>query len=171
MGVSGEDTANAFQPETMNIHVLEQEQVLPITPEEAWSFFSAPRNLDSITPPDCGFRLVAGGDDRLHDGQILTYRIRLAPLIEVSWVTEIRSVDPGRSFIDEQRFGPFKFWHHRHVIEAVNHDTRIHDRVHYAMPFGPLGEIVHALSVRRRLEQIFRHRREVMAERFGNFSS
>jgi ligand-binding SRPBCC domain-containing protein len=151
----------------MKIHTLEQEQFLPISPGEAWAFFSTPRNLDVITPSDCGFRLLTGSDEPLHDGQILTYRIRLAPLVEVSWVTEIRSVEPGRSFVDEQRFGPFKFWHHRHVIEAVAGGTRLHDRVHYALPFSSLGEIVHALSVRRRLDGIFRHRREVLAGRFG----
>lgn len=151
----------------MKIHVLEQEQFLPVRPEEAWAFFSTPRNLDAITPPDAGFRLLTGSDEPLHDGQILTYRIRLAPLVEVSWVTEIKSIEVGRSFVDEQRFGPFKLWHHRHVIEAVDGGTRVHDRVHYAMPFGLIGEIVHAVSVRRRLEAIFRHRRDVLARQFG----
>lgn len=151
----------------MKVHVLEHEQFLPIPAEDAWAFFSTPRNLDAITPPDSGFRLLSGSDEPLHDGQIMTYRIRLAPLVEVSWVTEIKSVEPGRSFVDEQRFGPFKFWHHRHVIESAPGGARIHDRVHYAMPFGPLGEIVHALSVRRRLEAIFRHRHDVLARRFA----
>ena len=151
----------------MKVHVLEQEQLLPVSLEAAWEFFSTPRNLDAITPPDAGFRLLTGSDEPLYDGQILTYRIRLAPLVEVSWVTEIKSVASGQSFIDEQRFGPFKFWHHRHVMEAVEGGTRVHDRVHYAMPFGFIGEIVHALSIRRRLEAIFRYRREVLAKEFG----
>jgi len=81
----------------MKMHVLEREQTLPISPEEAWAFFSAPHNLDAITPPDAGFRLLTGSDESLHDGQILTYRILLAPLVEVSWVTEIKSVEPGPS--------------------------------------------------------------------------
>ena len=151
----------------MKLHTLEQEQFLPIPPEDAWAFFSTPRNLDAITPPDMGFRIESGGDEPLHDGQIITYRIRLAPLVEVSWITVIQSVEPGHAFVDEQRFGPFKFWHHRHVFEPVEGGTRIHDRVHYALPFGPLGSLVHILVVRRQLERIFQYRRDILARRFG----
>jgi ligand-binding SRPBCC domain-containing protein len=151
----------------MKLHTLEQTQFLAVSPEEAWAFFSTPRNLDAITPPDMGFRLESGGDEPLHDGQIITYRVRLAPLLEVSWVTEIKFVEPGRSFVDEQRFGPFKFWHHRHTFEPVPGGVWIGDRVHYALPFGPLGSLVHALAVRRRLERIFHYRRDILASRFA----
>jgi ligand-binding SRPBCC domain-containing protein len=165
MGIPGEDTGNESAVEAMKVHVFEREQILPVSTEEAWAFFSTPKNLAAITPPDAGFQMLTGSDEPLHDGQILTYRIRLAPLVRVSWVTEIKSVEPGQSFVDEQRFGPFKFWHHRHVFAPVEGGTRILDRVHYAMPFGPIGEIVHALSVRRKLERVFRHRHDVLARR------
>ncbi len=105
--------------------------------------------------------------ERMHEGQIISYRIRLAPLIHVTWVTEIKAVEEGRSFIDEQRFGPYKFWHHRHSFEAVPDGVKVGDIVHYMMPFGPLGEVVHTLFARRKLEAIFDYRAKAMGRRFG----
>jgi ligand-binding SRPBCC domain-containing protein len=149
------------------MHVLEHEQVLPIPLEEAWDFFSSPRNLDAITPPDLGFRIESCRSERMHEGQIITYKVKVAPGIWVPWVTEIKAVDEGRAFVDEQRFGPYKFWHHRHSFEAVEGGVRMGDLVHYALPFGPIGGMAHALFVRRKVEWIFRFRREVLAQRFG----
>lgn len=150
----------------MTLHTLEQEQLLPIGIEEAWEFFSSPANLNEITPADLGFEITSPPEPRMYDGQIITYRVRIAPLIHVPWVTEIKCVDEGRSFIDEQRFGPYKFWHHRHTFEATPGGTLMRDRIHYALPFGPLGTIAHALFVRRKLQWIFRYRKQILAKRF-----
>ncbi|WP_035612120.1 SRPBCC family protein [Haloferula sp. BvORR071] len=149
------------------LHQLRREQVLPITLQEAWDFFSSPRNLDALTPPDVGMEILRCDSERMHEGQIISYRIRLAPLIHVTWVTEIKAVEEGRSFIDEQRFGPYKFWHHRHSFEAVPDGVKVGDIVHYMMPFGPLGEVVHTLFARRKLEAIFDYRAKAMGRRFG----
>jgi ligand-binding SRPBCC domain-containing protein len=149
------------------LHSLFQEQILPITPAEAWEFFSSPRNLDAITPPNLGFRIIHCPSEKIHEGQIIEYRIKIVPGLWVPWVTEIRGVEQGHAFIDEQRFGPYKFWHHRHTFEAVGGGVRITDRVHYALPFGPLGSIDHTLFVRRKMEWIFRFRRQELERRFG----
>lgn len=150
----------------MTLHTLEQEQLLPIGIEEAWEFFSSPANLNEITPADLGFEITSLPEPRMYDGQIITYRVRIAPLIHLPWVTEIKCVDEGRSFIDEQRFGPYKFWHHRHTFEATPGGTLMRDKIHYALPFGPLGTIAHALFVRRKLQWIFRYRKQILTERF-----
>ena len=152
----------------MRIHLLEQEQLLPITPEQAWSFFSTPGNLDAITPDDLGFQITSAPREKMFEGQIITYRVKIAPAIWVPWVTEIKSVDEGRSFIDEQRFGPYKFWHHRHHFEASDGGVLMTDQVHYALPFGPIGEVAHAVFVRRKLEWIFAFRRRALEKHFGN---
>lgn len=152
------------------LHVLSREQFLPVSPEEAWDFFSSPRNLDSITPPDLGFRIVHCPADKMHEGQIIEYRVKILPAVWVPWVTEIKGVDEGRSFIDEQRFGPYKFWHHRHMFETVEGGVMVRDLVHYIMPLGPLGSIAHLLFARRKLQQIFDFRREEMERRFGRRS-
>ena len=139
----------------------------PLSLEEAWSFFSSPRNLEAMTPPDLGFRIIHCPSDTMHEGQIIEYRVKALPLLWMTWVTEIKAVEDRRSFIDEQRFGPYRFWHHRHSFEAVPGGVKVGDLVHYMMPFGPLGEVVHALFARRKLESIFNYRAQAMEQRFG----
>lgn len=151
----------------MKLHTLEQEQTLPISLDEAWDFFSSPGNLDAITPDDLGFHITSPLAGKMFDGQIITYRVRIAPLVYVTWVTEIKCVEEGRAFVDEQRFGPYKFWHHRHEFESVPGGVLMRDKVHYALPFGPFGAIAHALFVRRKLEWIFGFRRKLLEEKFG----
>lgn len=152
----------------MKLHTLTQEQRLPITREQAWDFFSTAKNLNEITPPDIGFEIVNQPGEKLHDGQIITYRIRIFPLVWVTWITEIKSVDEGFSFVDEQRFGPYKFWHHRHTFEDAPGGVLMQDLVHYGLGFGPFGTIAHGLFVRKKLESIFNYRRELLSRRFGS---
>ena len=151
----------------MKIHTLEQQQMLPITPEEAWEFFSSPANLEQITPSDVGFEITSSLETKMFEGQIITYRMMIAPAVRVSWVTEIKCVIEGHSFVDEQRFGPYKFWHHRHEFEPVDGGVLMRDRVHYALPFGPFGALAHAIFVRRKLDWIFQCRKQILITRFG----
>ena len=150
----------------MKLHQLKQEQVLPIGLDEAWDFFSSPKNLDAITPDDLGFKITSPDEGAMYEGQIITYKVKIAPLIWVDWVTEIKAVEEGKSFIDEQRFGPYAFWHHRHSFEVVEGGVKMNDLVNYGLPFGPFGAIAHVLFVRRKLEWIFNYRRKVLEERF-----
>jgi ligand-binding SRPBCC domain-containing protein len=106
-------------PKIMTLHMLEQEQRLPITLDAAWEFFSSPRNLDEITPDALGFKIVSLPGEKMYEGQIITYKVKILPGIWVPWVTEIKAVDEGKSFVDEQRFGPYQFWHHRHSFEEM----------------------------------------------------
>ena len=146
----------------MKVHVLEQEQLLPISLKEAWEFFSTPRNLDKITPNDVGFTILDTAGETMYPGQIITYKIKVPPGISVSWVTEITHVDEGKSFVDEQRFGPYKMWHHRHSFEEVEGGVLMKDRVDYALPFSPFGEIAHRPFVRPKLEHIFSERKQAI---------
>ncbi len=151
----------------MIVHSLTREQRLPIDRETAWEFFSSPRNLDSIMPPDMGFQITNDPSPEMHEGQIVTYRVGVFPGVKIRWVTEIKSVEEGRSFIDEQRFGPYKFWHHRHTFEEIPGGTLIGDKVNYALGFGPFGSLAHGIFVRKKLESIFRYRHEMLEKRFG----
>jgi ligand-binding SRPBCC domain-containing protein len=151
----------------MKLHHLAREQVLPITLAEAWDFFSSPRNLDAITPKDLGFRIVHCPAEKMHEGQIIEYRVKIAPGLWVPWVTEIKAVEEGRSFVDEQRFGPYKFWHHRHTFEEVPGGVKAGDLVHYGLPLGVFGGIAHAVFVRRQLEWIFDFRHAELERKFG----
>ncbi len=150
----------------MKVHRFETEQFLPIPREEAWSFFSDPRNLDDMTPSDLGFETLSGDDEPMFAGQIIVHRIELAPLVHCRWTTEITTVEKGSYFIDEQRSGPYRFWHHLHRFEDAEGGTRMVDRVHYALPFFPFGE-VGLSAVRGKLVKIFEFRRECLEKKFG----
>lgn len=154
----------------MKVHTLQQCQVLPISLSEAWEFFSTPRNLDRITPPDLGFSITYSSADRMEEGQIITYRIRLAPMVHIPWVTEIKAVREPHSFIDTQLSGPYRLWHHLHRFEESPEGTRMTDLVHYALPLGPLGGIAHALYVENKLRRIFEYRRRMLGDLFGSAS-
>lgn len=156
----------------MKLHRLKREQVIPVSIDEAWRFFSDPANLGRITPPEMGFRITSPElPPEIHAGLIISYRIRVMPPVTLRWVTEITQARPPHFFIDEQRFGPYRFWHHQHLFEATGGGTRATDIVHYALPFGPLGSLAHALFVRRRLETIFGYRRQAMTALFGTVPS
>ncbi len=103
----------------------------------------------------------------MFEGQIITYRIKVAPLVWVSWVTEIRAVVDRVSFIDNQMVGPYKLWHHRHAFTEVDGGVLMKDRVHYAVGFGIFGSIAHALFVGQKVREIFASRRKYLEERFG----
>lgn len=148
------------------IHRFEQTQILPVPLEEAWAFFSEPKNLDSMTPPELAFDTQSGDDEAMFPGQIIVHRIQILPKIWTTWVTEIVETEERSYFIDEQRFGPYKFWHHLHRFEACDEGTRMLDRVHYALPFHPFSAPMNGLFIRPQLEHIFQFRRKVLEERF-----
>ncbi len=150
----------------MKVHVLQQSQQLPISLEEAWDFFSTPRNLDQITPKDLGFRITYSSSEKMVEGQIITYKIRIAPFIHLPWVTEIKSVKEPQSFIDTQLSGPYTLWHHLHQFTPNDQGVLMTDLVHYALPFGPLGSLVHGLFVRKKLISIFAYRKQLLTELF-----
>ena len=150
----------------MRLHLLRREQWLAAPLERVWPFFATPANLDALTPPEMRFAITSEPEPAMSAGQIITYRIRLAPGIVTDWVTEITHLEPGSLFVDEQRSGPYRFWHHRHLFEEQGAGVRMIDEVHYALPLGPLGELVHVLDVKRRLERIFDFRADALARRF-----
>lgn len=150
----------------MSIHRLQHEQRVPIPLDEAWSFFSNPRNLQAITPPDLGLIPACEVPDETHAGLIIMYKVRPVLGIPIDWVTEITHVAPGRMFVDEQRFGPYAFWHHQHHFREVPGGTELRDVVHYKLPLGPLSFVVSGM-VRKQLDGIFDYRRRALEVRFG----
>lgn len=149
----------------MNLYSLLQEQLLPISQHEAWEFFGNPANLPLITSPDLGFRITSPLPERMHAGMIVTYTVTPFVGLPVKWITEITHADPPHFFVDEQRFGPYRFWHHQHHFHEVRNGIEMIDLVHYALPFGPLGTLAAPL-VRKRIEAIFSFRRQALLERF-----
>jgi uncharacterized protein len=146
-------------------HQLIREQWIPKPLDEAFAFFSRPENLEEITPPWLGFHIIRV-DNPLRDGSRIEYKLKVRGL-PMRWLTEITAWEPPYRFVDNQLRGPYKLWHHEHRFEAKDRGTLISDRVDYALPFGVLGEIVHALVVRRDVENIFKYRQQRLLELMG----
>lgn len=140
------------------IYRLYSQQFLPISIEEAWSFFSTPQNLQKITPENLDFRITSPEKGEAYLGQIITYSIRLNKIFKMNWVTEITYITKGKSFVDEQRFGPYKMWHHLHNFEKVDGGVLMTDIVHFKLPFSWIAPIIYSLFVKRNLSTIFNHR-------------
>ena len=149
----------------MTPYVLERRQFLPVPPDEAFRFFDRPENLADITPAELGFHILTPSPVAMKEGALIDYTVRVLG-VPVRWTTLITSYDPPRGFIDQQLRGPYSFWHHTHTFRAVEGGTEMTDTVRYVLPFGPLGDLVHSLAVRRQLESIFDHRSRAIAGRF-----
>ena len=151
----------------MQLYQLKSRQALPITKEQAWNFFSSPKNLKVITPEHMGFHILDGADTAIFPGQIIQYLVKPFPFYSVKWVTEITHVEPGKFFVDEQRFGPYALWHHKHFIKPLEKGVEMLDIVDYKLPFGILGRIAHPILVKKQLEKIFNFREQKLTELFG----
>ncbi|GAB6178246.1 SRPBCC family protein [Desulfobaculum senezii] len=148
------------------LHTLVRNQMLPVSLGEAWLYFSNPANLCRITPSWLCFDMTCREPDPMYPGQILTYSIRPFPGVSMRWVTEITHVREPHYFVDEQRLGPYRFWHHQHIFEKKNGGVHMRDIVNYALPLGWLGDAVNSLIVRPRLRAIFAFRKETLANLF-----
>lgn len=143
-------------------------QELSTSIKEAWIFLSDPKNLKRITPDYMGFDIISGAERSMFPGQIIQYR--LTPLLNIPfrWVTEITHVEEGAYFVDEQRFGPYTFWHHKHFIKKTSNGVIMEDIVDYKLPLGPLGWLAHKLFVRKKVKQIFDYREKALNEIFNS---
>ncbi|WP_051670872.1 SRPBCC family protein [Bryobacter aggregatus] len=150
---------------SVKFHTLRREQWIPRAIEEVFNFFSDARNLEEITPPWLHFRILAMDPGFISEGTKVYYRLRLHG-IPIHWTTEIRQWDAPHRFVDVQRSGPFRLWHHTHCFEAHKGRTRMIDIVRYRLPLGILGRMVHALKVRGDLRRIFDYRRQHIHELF-----
>lgn len=152
----------------MKIYTLHRRQTLPISLEQAWPFFSHPQNLEEITPAFLNFRITSAVPEEIYNGLIITYQIAAVAGIPMTWVTEIKQVERFKQFVDEQRIGPYRFWHHLHQFQEIEGGIEMEDIVHYVMPWGWLGRIVHWIFVRQRLEAIFEFRRAYLSQKFSS---
>lgn len=140
---------------------------LPINIETCWDFFSDPSNLKVITPEYLGFKILDSNPlPKMYEGQIIAYEVKPLFNIPILWVTEITHLKKHQYFIDEQRFGPYKFWHHEHHFQEVEDGVEMIDIINYMLPFGILGKVFHTIKVRKDIEGIFAYRNKVLKEKF-----
>lgn len=155
---------------TGKVSRLTVRQFLPITLDEAWAFFSSPRNLATITPNYLKFIILSGAETDMYAGQIIQYKVQPLPFYTSKWVTEIKNVQDKKFFIDEQRYGPYDLWHHKHFFKAVSGGVEMTDIVDYKLPLGVLGRIVEPFLVRPKLREIFLYRKNKLVELFGKIN-
>lgn len=153
----------------MKIYTLHTIQKLPISLEKAWEFLSDPANLKTITPDYMGFDILSGSERKMFPGQIIQYIVTPVAGIKTKWVTEITHVRELEYFVDEQRFGPYALWHHKHFLKKIPGGVEMEDVVDYKLPFGVLGQMVHPLLVKPKLDEIFDYRRKKLIELFGSY--
>lgn len=152
------------------MYSLHISQKLPIDLEKAWDFFSSPANLALITPPRLALNIKTFQHDKeMYSGQIITYTVKPLWNLELEWVTEIVAVQKPVYFIDEQRFGPYSFWHHEHWFTSIPGGVLMEDILHYKLPLGVLGKALHRIKVKNELDYIFSYRKEVLEKLFGAF--
>ncbi len=118
-----------------------------------------------------GFNILSGADRKMFPGQIIQYIVTPVAGIPTKWVTEITHVKEGEYFVDEQRFGPYALWHHKHFIESIPGGVRMEDIVDYKLPFGVLGQLVHPILVKPKLKEIFEYRKQKLIELFGTYNA
>ena len=151
------------------IYTLTAEQTVDVSLDKAWNFFSSPENLEKITPKHMGFKITSRVDKKAYAGQIITYKVAVLPGIKTNWVTEITKVKDKDFFIDEQRFGPYKMWHHEHWFEELsNGKTLMKDKISYKIPFGFLGHLAQKFFIKKQLKMIFEHRFVTLEKLFND---
>lgn len=151
----------------MRIYTFHRKQKLPITLDQAWEFLSNPRNLKTITPDYMSFDILSGAEKPMFAGQIIQYIVTPILGIKTKWVTEITHVKELEYFVDEQRFGPYALWHHKHFIKEIDGGVEMEDIIDYKVPMGILGQMVQPFLVKPKLEEIFAYRQKKLIELFG----
>ena len=145
---------------------LKQEQFLPITLDEAWQFFATPKNLNEITPSDMVFEIVSELPEKMYAGMLINYRLKPMLNIPINWCTEITHIKESEYFVDEQRQGPYKMWHHEHHFKAVDGGVLMTDILHYDIGKWIVGSIAGKLFVDKKVKAIFEYRTAMLQTYF-----
>ncbi len=154
----------------MKIYTLHKKQNIPISIEQAWEFLSSPKNLKTITPDYMSFDILTDIDRPMFAGQIIQYIVTPILGIKTKWVTEITHVKDKEYFVDEQRFGPYALWHHKHFIKEIDGGVEMEDIIDYKVPMGILGQLANPIIVKPKLEEIFAYRQKKLIELFGEYN-
>ena len=152
----------------MGFYQLKRKIELKAGVDDVWKFVSCPSNLKKITPGYMMFDIISEDiPGNIYEGLIISYIVAPIAGIKTRWVSEITHVKDMSYFVDEQRVGPYKIWHHQHFLSKTENGTMMSDIVSYKPPFGFIGSIFNYLFIRRKLNEIFDFRTSAMEELFG----
>ena len=147
----------------MAFYQLNYQQIIKSDMNTVWEFIANPRNLKTITPDYMGFDITSEEvSELMYEGMIISYKVSRFFNIKNDWVTEITRIRENEFFVDEQRIGPYVFWHHQHFFRQTDQGIDMRDKVTYSPPFGVLGAICNSLFIRKKLEDIFNYRKEAI---------
>ncbi|MEX2484807.1 MAG: SRPBCC family protein [Brumimicrobium sp.] len=149
------------------MYQLKRTQLVKTDLQTCWNFFSSPKNLKIITPDYMGFDVKVNLPETMYEGLMIEYTVKPFLGIPMNWVTEIKYVHDKKFFVDEQRSGPYKMWHHEHHFKEVADGVEMIDIVSYELPLGVLGRIAHPIVVKKKLKEIFDYRFSKVDEIFG----
>ncbi|MTI30609.1 SRPBCC family protein [Xanthovirga aplysinae] len=152
------------------MNVFKTQQLIPGSIQEAWEFFSSPNNLAVITPDYMNFVITSSLPEKMYPGMFISYKVSPFFGYTMEWVTEITHIEKERFFIDEQRKGPYRIWHHEHHFKELPGGVLLEDKVSFELPLGILGRIFLPF-VRSRIDEIFDYRAKKIVEIFGKFNS
>ncbi len=150
------------------LHSLQTSQLIKSDLNTVWDFMSSPKNLATITPDYMGFKILNDlHGDTMYAGQIIEYNVSPILGVKLNWVTEITHVKDKNYFVDEQRFGPYAFWHHKHFLIETAQGIEMNDLVHYKLPLGILGKLANELFVKKQLKEVFDYRYKKVNQLFN----
>ena len=149
------------------MYQLKTKQFVKTDMATCWDFFSDPKNLSKITPQSMGFIVRTELPDKMYEGLMIEYTVSPMLGIPMNWITEIKTVKNHSFFVDEQRKGPYRIWHHEHHFKEVEGGVEMTDIVSYEIPFGFLGRLMHPILVKNKLKEIFDYRRQKVDELFN----
>jgi len=136
--------------------------------DSIWKFISSPKNLELITPKWMNFKVTSKNiDQNMYPGMIITYNITPFLNLKMVWITEITHIEDHKLFIDEQRIGPYKMWHHEHRFDQIDDGIIMTDTITYVPPFGLLGMVANILFIKKRIKKIFDHRQYIIEKIFN----
>nr|WP_321410598.1 SRPBCC family protein [uncultured Carboxylicivirga sp.] len=150
----------------MAFYQFKRQQLIHTDIKTLWDFISSPANLSKITPERMNFTITSDGIDKMYEGMIISYKVNLVPFLKNIWVTEIATIEDQHYFIDTQLIGPYKLWHHQHILEKTENGILMTDIVSYCPPFGFLGRIANVLFINRQLKHIFDYREKKLNKIF-----
>jgi ligand-binding SRPBCC domain-containing protein len=151
------------------MHQFRKTQNISVTIREAWEFFSQPDNLENITPSYMNFKILSRSDaGEMYPGIITTYKVSPLFNISVKWITEITQIKENKYFIYNQIKGPYKIWHHEHHFKEIENGTEVRDILFYEVRFGLIGQLLHKIFIKKRIEEIFNYRELKIKELFGS---
>lgn len=154
----------------MPLYQLKRTQKIRTSIDDLWNFISSPANLKEITPDYMGFDITSSDmPEKMYPGMVISYKVSPLLGIKTTWVTEITHVIDKKYFVDEQRIGPYKVWHHQHIVEKIEDGVVMTDIVSYQPPFGIIGAIVNKFIIKNKLNEIFDYRFKAIEKRFGTY--